>query len=205
MSNNTKKSDFLKIIPALLLGALLAFAVRYALTYKSTGELGEALTQTFAVINELTTGAAFWVFMLSVVAYVSKRPAQAVIRALAFSVGALLCWSIWSLAVGTTLTHIGRDLVLCAAAAVYGLIVYYAGNKGPIGAICAAVPTGVLTALGWGFFSGFALIDGTALLFALIAWFIMPRGLLNRILALVLGVGLGFALAHFGVIGLLYF
>lgn len=156
-----------------IFGIFLGIIAKYSDTVSFNSEGG----MVFTIISDITTSIGMWVILATLISVSSRSPKYAAIKVLAFFVGMLLSYYIYSQVLfGFFPTY--YFLRWCAIALVSPIgayIVWFSRGEGWGPAFCASLPIGFLLTQGYSFFYVFSMVTGFDLFAALFLLVIMTK------------------------------
>ncbi len=173
MSKRTEKHTFNYLGVYFIFGIFLGTIAKYSDTVSFNSESG----MVFTIISDITTSIGMWVILATLISVSSRSPKYAAIKVLAFFVGMLLSYYIYSQVLfGFFPTY--YFLRWCAIGLVSPIgayIVWFSRREGWGPAICVSLPIGFLLTQGYSFFYVFSMVKGFDLFAALFLLVIMTK------------------------------
>lgn len=172
-SKITLKQTIIYLGVYFIFGILLGTISKYSDTVPSNGEMGIF----YGTIRDITTRIGLWVALATLISVWSKSPKYAAIKVLAFFVGMLLAYYIYSQALFGffPIYYFIRWGVIALLSPICAYIVWFSRGEGWGPAFFAALPIGLLLTQGFPFFYVFSMVLGFDLFTALFLLVILTK------------------------------
>jgi len=156
-----------------IIGIFLGAIAKYSDTVPSISESGIV----FSIISDITTNIGIWIFAATLISVMSRSPKYAALEVLAFFVGMLLSYYIYSQVLfGFFPTYYFiRWCAIALVSPIGAYIVWFSRGEGWGSAFCASLPIGLLLTQGYSFFYVFSMVLGFDLFSALFLLVIMTK------------------------------
>lgn len=168
----TVRQKIFQVLWSLAMGMLLGFIAKYSDTIPANGWTGSV----WGLVRDVTSDLGIWVFAASLLAGWSSNPRMGAGKVFFFFVGMLVVYYIYSawLFGFFPAYYFFRWGVIALASPLAAYMVWYGRGNGWLAACCAAMPIAFLVAEGSSFVYTFAPVQGLALLYAAILFFVLP-------------------------------
>jgi hypothetical protein len=169
------QQQILHVALSFVFGILLGFLAKFSDTISSNAPLGNI----FGNVSDVTTRLGIWVFLATLLAAWSPRPRLGAIKVLAFFVGMLFTYYIYSMILfGFFPTYYFiRWGVIALLSPIAAYIVWYGRGKGWLAALCAALPIGLLISTAYPVFYTFSITHGLEMVLAIMLFILLSANL----------------------------
>ena len=185
-----------------IFGIFLGVISKYSDTVPANGGIG----LFFNLISNITTRLGIWVLFATLIAVWSKNPKFAAIKVFGFFVGLLIAYYIYSqMLFGFFPTYYFiRWGAIAIVSPLAAYIVWFSRKEGWLAAICAALPIGLLLALGFPSFYGFSLVLGFDIFAAIVLLILLPRPTKQYLMVLPFSILTVFLIRNLNILSYLF-
>jgi hypothetical protein len=172
-SKLTAKQTIIYLGVYFIFGILLGVIAKYSDTVPSNSESG----MFYSIISDITTSIGIWIALATLISVWSRSAIYAALKVLAFFVGMLLGYYIYSQVLFGFFPsyYFLRWGAIALVSPICAYIVWFSRGEGWGSAFCAALPIGLLLTQGYSFFYVFSMVLGLDLFAALLLLVILTK------------------------------